>query len=450
MAVRPTSSSFESNNLTLQTYNSGQVVVASASGQLKMNVEGFIETNLNHFTSSTEAVCGTSSAENAYDSILDDCTTSVNADYAEIYPTNNDVDYGDIVALGPNQIVSEHKAVDQSGNVTSLGQFLISKLEKSTGEYQKNVIGIISNNWSDFSSTGASSVPENEHPLPVALSGRVPVKVSQTSEAISSGDYITTSSEAGKAKKATNAGQVIGRAIENWSPNTDKDTVMVFVGNMYYNPTPENAISREEIEELLRITEQNQQLLNESTNWNTNTATTSAEFSELITDNLFVTGIAALDSLSITNSLTLNNNLVIDNGNIDSLTTPLNIQSSGATALNFMAGKVSIDTSGSMVIQGDLKVLGTLDANKVSVSQNVAGTAKIIAGTNEITILNENIKLGSLIFVTPTSPTKNSIYVKNQVEGEAVIGFDPIIVDSLEIPTETDINFNWWIVGVSQ
>jgi hypothetical protein len=115
-----------------------------------------------------------------------------------------------------------------------------------------------------------------------------------------------------------------------------------------------------------------------------------------------------------------------------------------------MAGKVTIDTSGNMIINGNLKVLGTLDANKVSVSNQVAGTAKIIAGTNEILLLNENIKTGALIFVTPTSPTKNNIYVRTQVEGQAIIGFDPTVIEEIEVPTETDINFNWWIVGITQ
>ena len=426
--------SFESNNLTLQVYNSGQVVVASASGQLKMNVEGWIETNLNHSTSSTEAVCGTSTAEEPANAILDDCTTSVNADYAEMYPTETDVDYGDIVVLGPNKIEAEHKAVDQNGNIISLGTRLISKLIKSSAPYQESVIGIVSNNWSDFSSTGASSVPANENPKPVALSGRVPVKVSENSQAISVGDYITTSSDPGKAMKATSAGQVIGKALESWDPSINQETVMVFVNNMYYAPAPENALTREEIEAMLRQAKEDQALLNQSNEWE-----------ELIVSDLYVTNTATLNSLSLSQSLVLGNDLVIQNNNIDTLTNPLNIQGSGTQPLNFMAGKVTIDTSGNMTITGDLKVLGTIDAGKVTVSDQVAGSAIIPTGYFEITILNENIKPDSLIFVTPTSSVKYAIYVKSQAEGTAVIGFD-----EPEVPTETDTKFNWWIVGVSQ
>jgi len=103
-----------------------------------------------------------------------------------------------------------------------------------------------------------------------------------------------------------------------------------------------------------------------------------------------------------------------------------------------------------MTVSGNLNVLGTVTAQKVNVSGDVAGATTIIAGTNEVTMLNDNIKVGSLIFVTPTSPTKNSIYVKSQEDGQAVIGFDPIIVEGEEQLTTTDVKFNWWIVGIAQ
>ena len=72
--------------------------------------------------------------------------------------------------------------------------------------------------------------------MPVALNGRVPVKMASDSAAIKAGDYITTSSEAGRAMKASKAGQVIGKALEDWNPNSGKATVLVFVNNFWYNP----------------------------------------------------------------------------------------------------------------------------------------------------------------------------------------------------------------------
>ncbi len=415
--------------LTVIQDESQDIITASASATTRFTVNSAGNTFVTLRNTATSAVCHVTNGA-GYDE-LTDCLTSVSADYAEMYPVANDITYGEIVMTGNNDVQ------------TTTGE-TIKQLVKSNAPYQNNVLGITSDNHGDFTSTG-NNIDPNDNPMPVALSGRVPVKVSASSESIHSGDFITSSNEQGKAMKAITAGKVIGTALEDWIPNSDKDTVMVFVNNFYYTPAPENQVTLAEIESLLRITEQNQQLLNESATWNTNTATSSAEFTELITENLFVTGLAAFDSLSLTNSLTLGNNLVITDGNIDSITAPLNLQGSAAQPLNFMAGKVSIDTSGNMIINGDLKVLGTVTAEKVNVSQAVAGTASILAGTNEITLLNENIKTGALIFVTPTSPTKNSIYVKSQSEGQVTIGFD-----EPETPTSANIKFNWWIVGVTQ
>ena len=414
--------------LTVIQDESQDIITASASATTRFTVNSAGNTFVTLRNTATSAVCHVTNGA-GYDE-LTDCLTSVSADYAERYPVSTGITYGEIVMTG-------------SENVTTTDGQTIKKLVKSNAPYQNNIIGITSDNWGDFTSAGDNVLPQ-DNPMPVALSGRVPVKISNSSEAINSGDFITSSSEEGKAMKATSAGKVIATALESWTPNSGKETIMVFVNNFYYTPVPENSVTREEIEELLLITEQNQQLLEQSQNWNTNTATTSGEFTDLISENLYVTGIAAFDSLSVTDSLTINNNLVIGNGNIDSLTTPLNIEGSGSQAINIMAGKISIDTQGNMVINGDLKVLGTLDANKVNVSNQIAGTGNIVAGTDEVILTNSNIKTDSLIFVTPTSPTKDAIYVKSKIDGQAVIGFETPLN-----PTTTDITFNWWIVGIT-
>lgn len=50
-------------------------------------------------------------------------------------------------------------------------------------------------------------------PLPVALSGRVPVKVTLKNGDINPGDYIATSDIPGVGMKATEPGRVIGKAL---------------------------------------------------------------------------------------------------------------------------------------------------------------------------------------------------------------------------------------------
>jgi hypothetical protein len=58
-----------------------------------------------------------------------------------------------------------------------------------------------------------------------------------------------------------------------------------------------------------------------------------------------------------------------------------------------------------------------------------------------VTIINPNIKSGSLVFVTPTSSTQNILYIKEQLDGEIKVGFDG--------PAVSEVGFNWWIVGLT-
>lgn len=67
--------------------------------------------------------------------------------------------------------------------------------------------------------------------VPVALAGRVPVKISLENGPIRKGDYLTSSSRPGRAMKATRAGRVIGMALEN--AYSEDALVMTFVNPHY-------------------------------------------------------------------------------------------------------------------------------------------------------------------------------------------------------------------------
>ncbi len=220
-------------------------------------------------------------------------------------------------------------------------------------------------------------------------------------------------------------------------------------------------ITREEIEDLLNSVEQNQNLVSQSQNWSTNTATSSAALNELSLKNLYVTGITALDSLSINNNVFIGGELAISkltvDGNsiltLDTLDSPLSIQSTASQPLYIMAGKVKVDTTGNVQILGDLAVGGVLSASAINIaedpnatvsgeilnSQATAGAASIASSSAELTIVNPNIKEDSLIFVTPTSKASEILYIKSKTDGSAVVGFTN--------PTELEVKFNWWIVN---
>ncbi|MBX4191714.1 MAG: hypothetical protein KW804_02870, partial [Candidatus Doudnabacteria bacterium] len=111
----------------------------------------------------------------------------------------------------------------------------IKQLVKSTKAYDDQVLGIISNNYGDFSSTGYV-VSANDNPMPVALMGRLPVKVTLENGSIKAGDYLVASSTPGSAMKAVSAGVVIGQAISSYDGNGEA-TVVAFVKRFYYDPT---------------------------------------------------------------------------------------------------------------------------------------------------------------------------------------------------------------------
>ena len=172
--------------------------------------------------SGSDAVCFVPYAGSLPDSggmqTLTDCSGGPTADYAEKYPVATGATYGDIVVPGTSMVTTKD------------GQH-ISQLVKSSAPYTGPVAGIISNNYGDFTSAG-NNVNDSDNPMPVALVGRVPVNVTNENGAIAVGDYITTSSTAGFGMKATQAGRVIGMALEAF--NGTSGQVMVQVNNSWY------------------------------------------------------------------------------------------------------------------------------------------------------------------------------------------------------------------------
>lgn len=177
-------------------------------------------------TASTQRLCASSGGGNALalDNVLIvDCSDAGQADYAERYPTEAGVEFGDVLVIGTKMVTLNNGQV-------------IPQLVKSSSAYQRGLVGVVSDNTGDPSSIGYN-VPDNENPQSVALVGRVPVKVTAESGPIKEGDYLTTSSTPGYAMKATKAGPVVGMALGSF--NGDKGTVMAFIKAAWYDPVAE-------------------------------------------------------------------------------------------------------------------------------------------------------------------------------------------------------------------
>ena len=131
------------------------------------------------------------------------------ADIAENYQAAGDV------SLEPGTVIT----LDQAGKVTA-----------TTSSYDSKAIGIVST--TPYQTMGADNFPGATK---VALSGRVPTKVSTENGPIKVGDYLTSSSTPGVAMKAARAGQTIGKALEDYTGN-GVGKILVFASLTYADP----------------------------------------------------------------------------------------------------------------------------------------------------------------------------------------------------------------------
>ena len=465
-----TGESFESNNLTLKTYNAGNLIVdlgttsgrmsvganitptalldvrntntstfgkalaifdqdesqdiiaASNSGTSRFRINSAGNTFVTLRNTATFGVCHVTNGAGLDE--LTDCSGSVGADYMEMYPVAQNANKGTIVATS-----NEY-------TITTQGQKL-SKLVPSTSSYQGNVVGIMSDpaDAGDFNSTGYNVKPE-DNPQPVALSGRVQVKISSTSDAINTGDFITTSNEAGRGMKATGAGVVIAKALEPWTPNSGQDTILVFVQNTWFDPIAQSN-SASGSGNLAQIANQLSVLQSDfDTLVKTSlTATTSgilANFSDVKTSSLSVLGDTVLADTVINGKLNVGA-MTFDNVEQSiNAAGVLKIQSLALGNIEFQGGLVTIDTTGNVVVN-------SITSQKYKVAGASAGQATLPANTTEIIIASSMVTSDSLIFVTPKKALSYPMAVIEKTDG---VGFKVAVSQS----EAHDIDFDWFIV----
>lgn len=130
------------------------------------------------------------------------------------------------------EIYSSHDETLTAGDVVSIDPSLHSGVRKSGSSYDEQAIGIIS---TKPGLVLGDAVEASAHPVLVALSGRVPVKVSLENGPIVPGDYLTPSSTPGIAMKATKAGLVIGQALTAYDGTMPQGFVVAFIKNGHAN-----------------------------------------------------------------------------------------------------------------------------------------------------------------------------------------------------------------------
>lgn len=136
----------------------------------------------------------------------------VGSDLAELYYTNE----SDLVP----------------GMVVSLDKNLSAGVLKSAKPYDTNIIGVVS---TQPGLVIGEARERSMRTVPIALAGRIPVKVTNENGDIQAGDYLTSSSTPGVAMKATRSGPIIGQALEDAMMFDDHTgVVLMFVKNGFY------------------------------------------------------------------------------------------------------------------------------------------------------------------------------------------------------------------------
>lgn len=119
----------------------------------------------------------------------------------------------------------------QPGQLVSLDSSMKAGVRKSSIQYDPTVMGVISTKPGYVLADSTGTDP-TATPVALALSGRVPVKISDENGIVKAGDPLTSSSTPGVAMKATQPGWVIGMAMEDQVPGVE--SIMTFVNRSWY------------------------------------------------------------------------------------------------------------------------------------------------------------------------------------------------------------------------
>jgi hypothetical protein len=235
---------FESNNLKLQTYNSGnillepayggKVVVGTGSATLKLSVSdaqpataAAIIENVHQGTNADGLVVklgftGSGNANNHFISFLNGSGVihgKIRSAGTTVSYDANGVDMAEYFVKDGTTFVPGEVAVQGLNGAT-----------KTDLAYDNRTLGVVS------TAPGFVGGEEGPNKVLVGIVGQVPVKIAANSDAIQPGDLITTATVAGKAMKATKPGQILGKALQSWNPANPTDSILVYLNVGYGDP----------------------------------------------------------------------------------------------------------------------------------------------------------------------------------------------------------------------
>ena len=309
-------------------------------------------------------------------------------DVAEDYPTrDHTITPGSLVSIDPNEV---------------------GFVAKTNKEYDSTILGVYSSEPALRLSQETDKI-DGAKAIPIALAGRVPVKVSTENGVIQPGDYLTSSSKPGVAMKATKAGPTVGKALEGFS-GEGTGQVMTFINISYYEPTIEDMLQGD------------------------NNSISS----------LTVQGDATVEGTLNVNNLTTNNLTVAENASfLGNVTIAQNLEVQGDITI---AGRII--TSGDVPTTEILPAAGLTSTVEIE-GNDSSGTITLTTSSTEIITSGE---LAKVLFVDEYSKAPRVVITPVGAEASSLRFFVDQKQDSFVLGSSTDpeqgktYRFNYFIV----
>lgn len=203
----------ESGNDSWINVSSANFGIGTTIPNEKLDVEGDVEIDASN-TSYTQRLCH-SGIDGATDDLkLGDCS-GAGADIAEYYGSDGTLEAGDVVVSS-----QAFEFTDKNGKAASK-----AFVSKAASPYQSNLVGIVSTNpYSEILSEGIFT--PDEHPVPIGLSGRLPIKVTNINGNIQPGDAISSSQIPGFGMKASLEGPTVAKALTGFDTESHSGEIV--------------------------------------------------------------------------------------------------------------------------------------------------------------------------------------------------------------------------------
>lgn len=320
------------------------------------------------------------------------------ADYAELYYTRGSAEPGTIMSLDGNGV---------------------SQVETARNPYSDRQIGIVSTNpghiIGEADGTGT--------PVPIALSGRVPIKLSTENGLPKSGDMITVSaSRPGYGMVANRSGYIVGQMMLDAQDNGDGTAVgYVYVRHGYWQAP--FAINFDDVFGANTVVNFGDQTKN---------ALTSTDDSEV--RGVISGDVSSLDQTVINQIL---NGFAITQSQINSLGERVTaIEKSGMITSESLASMLTV-SDGSISFIGDVDFKGDVFfAGEVRFNKNTVGMVTVPAGeiSHEV-VFDPKLSSVPLVSLSPNDFIDGSWRVTQSTQDSFYI--------ELSIPQKKDTQFTW-------